>query len=138
MAMLPDAVDARAELRLAAMRGGAVARVGAVGQAERSRPVDPARVTDLRWTPWPRPDPALIPIGDITQFQTLVYGMPGLNPAAGVAADSAADARWPSVHAAMAPGAAPRAGTPVAMTADEAPADRIALTLQHLRVLRGL
>lgn len=124
-------------LRWAATRGGAVARVGAVGQAERSRPVDPARITDPRWTDWPRPDPAQIAIGDITQFQGLVYGPAGrpLPSSAGTGANAGLAA------ASLAPGAATQvAGTaaPLQLPPHAPPADRITSTLQHLRGLRGL
>ena len=124
-------------LRWAATRGGAVARVGAVGQAERSRPVDPVRITDPRWTDWPRPDPAQIAIGDITQFQGLVYGPAGRPLSAGEGTGANAGLAASS----LAPGAATQgAGTaaPLQLPSHAPPADRITSTLQHLRMLRGL
>lgn len=138
MTTLPDASHATALLRLAATRGGAVARVGAVGQTDRSRSVDPARVTDPRWAQWPRPDPAHIAIGDVTQFKALVYGLPGQQPSARWAADSPAGVQGGAAQATVPPGAASVDASPAALMVHEAPADRIAKTLQHLRVLRGL
>jgi hypothetical protein len=108
-------------LRQTSAQRGAVARVGAVARTERSRPVDPARGTDPRWSDWPRPDPARIAIGDITQFQGLVYGLAGRPLPQGLAraeALTAAADPYPQPHA--------------------PPADRITATLQHLRGLRGL
>ena len=124
-------------LRWAATRGGAVARVGAVGQAERSRPVDPARITDPRWTDWPRPDPAQIAIGDITQFQGLVYGPAGrpLPSGEGTGAN-AGQAASLLAHGAATQGAGTAA--PLQLPSHAPPADRITSTLQHLRMLRGL
>lgn len=119
-----------AGLRLSAVRGGAVSRVGAVSGAERSQPVDPARATDLRWPqwpPWPRPDPARIAIADITQFQGLVYGPAGRPLSQGLPGGLALAGAAP---AAAAPHPQPHPLAP--------PADRIAYTLQHLRGLRGL
>ena len=53
----------------------ALSRVSPVGRADRVSPVAPLRpeigLDDLR------PNPALIPIGDITQFEFLVYGDQG-------------------------------------------------------------
>ena len=133
-------------LRLAATRGGAVARVGALTQTERARPVDPARTTDPRWTGGLggldglgeierlRPDVARIPIGDVTQFQALVYGPAGRSGAAITAPHSLGYA--PGAGAALS--AAPPAFSPSFPGPHAPPADRIAHTLQHLRSLRGL
>lgn len=122
-------------LRQASVHRGAVARVGAVAGTERSRPVDPARGTDPRWSDWPRPDPARIAIGDITQFQGLVYGLAGRplphalasEPPGGLTRAGALTTAAQSVPA----------GDPQPYT-HTPPADRIAATLQHLRGLRGL
>ena len=61
--------------RDAAASVAALSRVSPVGRADRASPVAPIRpeigLDDLR------PDPALIPIGDITQFELLVYGDQG-------------------------------------------------------------
>lgn len=119
-------------LRQASTHRGAVSRVGAVAGTERSRPVDPARGTDPRWSDWPRPDPARIAIGDITQFQGLVYGLAGRplpqglasNPPGGLTRAGAliTAAQSAPSNALQTPGHAP-------------PADRITATLQHLRGL---
>lgn len=124
-------------LRQASAHRGAVARVGAVGQAERSRPVDPARITDPRWADWPRPDLARIAIGDITQFQGLVYGPAGRPLPSGEGTGASAGL----AGSAMAPeGAAPAADHALHAQghAHAPPSDRITWTLQHLRGLRGL
>ncbi len=138
--MLTPPADAVAMLRLAATRGGAVARVGALTQTERARPVDPARTTDPRWSDGLgeierlRPDAARIPIGDVTQFQALVYGPTGRSGAASAVPHSLGHA--PGAAAALSaeiPTFSPSFPGPHAP-----PADRIAHTLQHLRGLRGL
>ena len=115
-------------LRQTSAQRGAVARVGAVSRTERSSPVDPARVTDPRWSDWPRPDPARIAIADITQFQSLVYG-PSADPSGGRQRGGALAAAAQRTLAAD-PYPQPDPQAP--------PADRIAATLQHLRGLRGL
>lgn len=124
-------------LRQASAHRGAVARVGAVGQAERTRPVDPARITDPRWADWPRPDPAQIAIGDITQFQGLVYGPAGrpLPSGEGTGANAGLAASF-LAHGAATQGAGTAA--PLQLPSHAPPADRITSTLQHLRMLRGL
>ena len=133
-------------LRLAATRGGAVARVGALTQTERARPVDPARTTDPRWSSGLggldglgeierlRPDVVRIPIGDITQFQALVYGPAGRSGAASTAPHALGHA--PLTVAAPSP--QPQTFSPSFPGPHAPPADRIAHTLQHLRGLRGL
>lgn len=134
---MTEPIPDTAWLRQASAHRGAVARVGAVGPAERARPVDPARITDPRWADWPRPDPARIAIGDITQFQGLVYGPAGrplaLSAATGSWSGMAAAAAVPSVTV-QAAGTAPH----LQLHPHAPPADRIASTLQHLRGLRGL
>jgi len=56
----------------------AISRVSPVGRTDRASPVAPIRpeigLDDLR------PNPALIPIGDITQFEFLVFGAQGRAP----------------------------------------------------------
>lgn len=71
----------------------ALSRVSPVGRADRASPISPIRpeigLDDLR------PNPALIPIGDITQFEFLVYGAQGRL----IQADMAVPATSPvSVH----------------------------------------
>jgi hypothetical protein len=80
--------------------------------------LDPARVTDPRWLEIARPDPATIPIPDITLFQSQVYGP---------------DVRLPQLASAGADVSPLPTGE-----GHLTPAERIVGTLQHLRGLRGL
>lgn len=99
-------------------RMGAVARIGALSRTELPPSVDPARGTDPRWIEWPRPDPASIPIADVTQFRELVYG----------------------AHPWHAAGASPIGENSPAADSGQGftPADRIVGTLKHLRGMYGL
>ena len=99
-------------------RLGAVARIGSVSRSEQAPAIDPARGTDPRWVEFPRPDPATIPIADITQFRGIVYG---------------ADA-WHAPATSVAGEVQP----PTASTESFTPADRIVGTLRHLRGMYGL
>ena len=71
----------------------ALSRVSPVGRADRASPVAPIRpeigLDDLR------PNPALIPIGDVTQFEFLVFGAQG-RPQSGALASP--PAKTVSVH----------------------------------------
>ena len=113
--------------RAASGRIEAVSRVPTVGAAQRAWPVDPARATDPRDTGWPRPDPARIPIADVMQFETLVYGASGRR--AGRAAGGFLPTE-PVVLWAAADHEPPPLGAP--------PGDRIAHTLRHLHSVPGL
>jgi hypothetical protein len=125
------ALDA-ALVRLAAARSGAVSSVRAVSRADAVRAVDPARGTDPRWLEIPRPDPAAIPPADIARFQALVHGP---DPVFGTASPSAAHAprAWAGEGAA---GPAPAA--PESLEGPLPPAERVVITLRHLRSVNGL
>lgn len=128
------ALDA-ALVRLAAARSGAVSGVRAVSRADAVRTVDPARGTDPRWLEIPRPDPAAIPPADIARFQALVHGP---DPVFGTASPSAAHAprAWAGEGAAGPAPAAPE--SPESPEGPLPPAERIVITLRHLRGVNGL
>lgn len=90
----------------------AVSRVSPVDRAARVSPVSPIRpeigLDDLR------PDPALIPLGDITQFEALVYGSQGRVRTVALTASVAGEPSDKAFNTDLV-------------------ADRIQLTLSHLR-----
>lgn len=122
-------------LRLAGARSGAVSRVTAVSRTDASRSVDPARVTDPRWLEIPRPDPAAIPLADIARFEALVHGAGGV-----VGAGDASGGGHPHpINAATDRDlAVTRFAEPEHIEGPLPPADRIVITLRHLRRVHGL
>jgi hypothetical protein len=119
-------------VRLAAARSGAVSRVRAVSRLDAVRSVDPARVTDPRWLEILRPDPAACPPADIARFQALVRGPDAVF---GTVSSSAGDARglWHDGDA-----AGPALAATQALEGPLQPAERIVITLRHLKGLHGL
>lgn len=117
-----------------------VTAVPAVSAVRRSDGVQPARAlrgTDAPASTVPRPDAAALLPEDVARFEQLVFGQP----------DHAARVAWHGAAGALGghPGADHRpqgraepgqvqAASPMALT----PADRIAATLHHLSLVRGL
>jgi hypothetical protein len=112
----------------------AVSRVASVGRAD--GPALPSRIrdTDPSGAGFPRPEPSRLPPQDVARFEDLVFGPQGRPAPFGPGGAGPVRVAPPPAVGAMLADAPPVPPAPAPLNV----ADRIAHTLGHLSVVRGL